>query len=1030
MKMVRTCLTVALIVLACNTLAAKTERGLYTADQLEAMRENLANHDWARQMRDQAVERAARYLDVPDAELGTWVPDPRIPRSIYVHETGCPNCGLAMRRFGNYSWIIREDRPFKVECPSCSNVYPSNDYQAFLDSDLQDRSLLTGDYPDDGWGWASPEHGEERKFWFVAWYNHWMAQRRLLPAIRELRDAYLYTEDPRYAQKCAVLLWQLAEYYPEYDYATQSRIGTEINPRYHGRLLYHTWETRTVTAVATAYDAIFPALLESHPGLEQLSGKSMAEVRDTIEEQLLRSMAWEIVNETRYIAGNYGMHQKGLLQIAAVLRDKDGDPDSDAMIDWILNNEEYNLYTMMPLHDALANLVLRDGVPFESPSYNRGWVVNLTEIAELLLANDVDVTEVPRFRKLYDWPMQILCAGQFTPSLGDSGNISSRGRFWSEEMMLFAYRTYRDPLHARLLLELNPEPGRDIFSAPITEEVKQAAAAVERDPGYDSSHLAGYGLAILQNSYPERPIAASLFYGRFIGHAHRDKMHLDLFAENASLIPDFGYPETANSTDPRRAGFFAHTVSHNTVMVDRSPQEHARGRCVAYDTGPFVQYVEAANDGVYPQCEQYRRSLAMVEVEPGRAYFVDIFRVSGGEQHDWLVHGTHADFEMNLDLTPPREGTLAGPDVEYGHYYDDETLGAAPYGSVNYFSYRGSGFQFLYNVQEADLQPETVARWDLITDEDRAVALVQANEGAFLRAFLVGEDERVFVCDGRPQQNRRGSPEEVKFVVRRRSGENLQSSFTTVFEPGAGEEMVRSVTPIATDHEQFVALRIELNSGAVHYHFNSPEPVEETEVTDGIRFAGQVGHLELDGAGEVARAYLYNATLLAVGDWALRSEGPTHTTVASCDYEENSITLADALPGGDTAEGLTVIIDTGGYGGSFEVRGIEGDRKLLFGDQEPMRSRIFVREIDADERTLMTPTMLYFTEPGMHLVNEAMEPVAQLLETPRGAVVADRDFGEDQWPDADGDGIVRAYIMEYGPGDAVTVPSSARYERR
>lgn len=1028
--MMRLSLTLILIAVLCVPAMAKTERTLYTPEQIEAMQTNLRDYDWARQIREQAVASAERYLDVPDEELATWAPDPRIPRSIYVHETACPNCGLAKRQFGNYAWIIREDRPFKVECPSCSSIYPSNDYQAFLDSDLQDRSLLTGDYPDDGWGWASPEHGEERKFWFVGWYNHWMAVRRLLPAINHLRDAYLYTGDERYAHKCAVLLWQLAEHYPEYDYAKQSRTGLEMNPRYHGRLLYHTWETRTVTAAATAYDAIFPALVEPNPQLEQLAGRSTAEIRDLIEEQLLRSMAWEIVNETRYIAGNYGMHQKGLLQIAAVLRGKDGDPTSDEMIHWILNNEEYNLYTMMPLHDALANLVLRDGVPFESPSYNLSWVVNLTEIAELLLANDVDVTEVPRFRKLYDWPTQMLAAGAFTPSLGDSGNISSRGRFWREEMMLFAYRTYRDPLYARLLLELNPEPGRSIFRAPITDEVMAAAAQVERDPGYDSNHLAGYGLAILQNSHPPRPVAASLFYGRFIGHAHRDKMHLDLFAENASLTPDFGYPETANSTDPRRAGFFAHTVSHNTVMVDRSPQELARGRCVAYDAGPFVRYVEAQNDGVYPQCEQYRRSLAMVDVEPGLSYFVDIFRVSGGEQHDWLVHGTHADFEMNLPLTEPREGTLAGPDVEYGHYYDDEVLGAAPYGSVNYFSYRGSGFQFLFNVQEADLQPETVARWDLITDEERAVALVRPNEGAFLRAFLIGEDERIFVCDGKPQQNRRGSPEEVKFVVRRRSGENLQSTFTTVFEPGAGEEVVRSVTPIATDHDQLVALRIELSSGAVHYHFNSPEPVEETEIADGIRFAGQVGHLELDAAGEVQRAYLYNATLLAFGPWSLEAESPTRTTIAACDYEANSITLADPLPGGQAAVASTVTIDTGGYGGSFEVQAVEGDRTLLFGDQEPMRSRIFVREAEPAERTLTTPTMLYFAEPGMHLVNESMEPIAQLLSLPRGAVVADRDFTADQWPDADSDGVVRAYIMEYGPGDEVMVPTSARYQRR
>jgi len=1029
-SLIRSYLIITVPLLACLSATASAENKLYTTEMLANMAENIANHAWARQIRASAVAKAARYLEVPDEELAKWVPDPRIPRAVYVHESGCPNCGLAMRKYGNYAWIISEDLPYKVECPSCGSVYPSNDYQAFIDSGFQDRSLLIGDYPDDGWGWTSPEYGEARKYWFVAWYNHWMARRRLLPAIQYLRDAYLYTSDARYAHKCAVLLWQLAEYYPRYDYVNQSRNGTEINPGYQGRLLNHTWETGTMTICATAYGAIAPAFTKPDPELEQLSGRSTDQVRDLIEEQLLRSMAYEVVNETRYIAGNYGSHQRGLLQVAATLKDKPGTPSSEEMLDWILNNKEYNIYTMMPLHDALANLVLRDGVPFESPGYNMGWVNNLTTIAELLQANGIDVTEVPRFKKLYDWLIDIVAAGQFTPALGDSDNMSHRNRLWPASTFLSAYRMYRDPLYARALLDVSPNLPQNIFAAPITDELEQAAETVEAAPGFDSKHLSGYGLAILQNSNPEEPVAASLFYGLFVGHSHRDKMHLDLFAQDASLMPDFGYPETANATDPRRFGFFAHTISHNTVMVDQSSQEATRGRCEAYDSGTICQYVEAQNDGVYPQCSQYRRSVAMVNATSAQAYVVDIFRVDGGEQHDWLVHGTHADFESNLNLSAPREGTLAGPEVEYGYFYDDEKMGAVPYGNIVYTTYRGSGFQFLYNVQEAPIKPNAVAQWNLITSGERAVPLVRANEGAFLKAFLIGEDERIFVCDGKPQQNQSGTPESVKFLVRRRAGDDLKSIFTTVFEPGAEEGLIDSVTPLATPHDQLVALRIELSSGHIHYYFNSPTAVEETEIEDGIHFAGQVGFLDLDPTGEVEQAYMYNATLLSRGDWSLTDEGPAKTTIASCDYVENSITLADPPLAGREIDRMTVIINTGGYGGAFEVTGTDGERKLLFGDQEPIRSRAYVKQIKPEERTLVTPTIFYFIEPGMHLVSEAYQPIAQLDSWGRGALIADRDFTAEQWLDADGDGTIRAYIMEYGPGDEVTVPSSVRYKRR
>ena len=1023
-------LIVMLLAVAAMPAETKTERTLLTPDKIQNIRDNIAEHDWAKAIRDSAVASAKKYLEIPDEQLARYVPDPRIPRSIYVHETGCPNCGLAMRKTGNYSWIISEKMPYKVKCPNCSKVYPDSDYQAFIDTDFKDRSVLKGEIVDDGWGWVSPKHGEKHKYWFVGWYNHWMTQRLFHRAVNSLADAYLYSDEPKYAHKCAVLLWQLAEYYPDYDYANQSRIGLEINRGYNGRLFYHTWECSTVRNTSRAYDAIFPALMDTDAELEEFTGQSMEEIRHLIEEQLLRSMATEIVNETMYIAGNYGSHQVGLLRIAATLKDTPGTPSSEDMIDWILNNEEYRVYTMMPVYDALYNLVYRDGVPFESPGYNLGWVNSLTIIADLLRVNGVDLSEVPRFKRLYDWTIDIACAGEFTPALGDSGNMSERGLFWRESIFLPAYRTYKDPLYAKILFDLNPNAGRDITAQPITEQVKAAAAQVKLEPGYDDRHLAGYGLAILQNENRENPIAASLFYGRFFGHSHLDKMHLDIFAQNCAMIPDFGYPETANSTDPRRFGFFSHTMSHNTVMVDARKQANGRGRCLAYDTGPVCQYVEAQNDNVYGQCELYRRSVAMVEVAPGQAYFIDIFRIKGGTQHDWLVHGSHADIESDLGLSEPRKaGTLAGPDVKYGYFYDDEKLGAVPYGTVSYGGYNGSGFQFLYNVQQAALKSGAYAKWNFITSGDRAVGVMHGNEGAFLKAFLIGQDEEVFVCDGKPQQNQRGTPESVKFLVRRRTGEDLESAFITVFEPGAHEDMIASVTRLDTDSDDLVALKIALNSGETHYYFNATEPVEDVAVEEGIVFSGRVGYLALDDQGEVEKAYLYNASMISKGNWKLEAEPPAATTIASCDYEKNSVTLADPVLANRNTIGSTVIINSGRYGTTFVVKGVEGADTLLFGDQEPILSRAVVREVKTEAKEILTPTTLYFVEPSTHLVSEAFVPVTRVAAKRTGAISIEDNISAAQLPDADGDGTIRAYIMEYGPGDTVQIPSSLRYQR-
>ena len=1043
-----TCVTV-LVLLASASAHAKTERGLYTAERVEVMRENLAEHEWARAIRDAAVARADKLVGTPMEELAAWVPDPRIPSAAYVHETGCPNCGLECRKFGNYPWIISGDKPWKVECPNCHNVYPSNDFQEYLETALEatpervwdetgtrttpkiprlegDRSLLTGEFADDGYGWTSPDH--DQKYWFVAWYNKWMITRRLLPAITDLSEAYLYTDEPKYAEKCAVLLWQLAEYYPDYDYTNKSRYGTEVNSAYYGRLQYHTWECFTVDVCVRAYDAIFPALVdgvaaEAAPGLEEFAGKGLEEIRGLIEEQLLRNMAWEIVNETRVIAGNYGMHQKGLLEIAAVLKGTPGDPSSEQMVDWILNNEEYSLYTFMPLYDALYNLIYRDGVPFESPGYSLHWVEDLSVIADLLKLNGVDVYQEPRFRKLYDWTIQMITAGNFTPALGDSGNMSNRGTILRESVFLAGFRAYGDPIYAKALMRVNANAGNDLFEEPIGDALKAAAAEYEGELGYDDQHLAGYGLATLQSGGQDDPFAVGLFYGRFVGHSKRDKMHLDIFAENCSMIPNFGYPETANSNDPRRAGFFWNTVSHNTVVVDESMQADGRGRCLAYDVGDGFQYVEARNDDVYPQCDEYRRSVATVDVADAR-YVIDIFRVKGGEQHDWIVYGSHADLASNLELSEPRAGTLAGEDVDYGHFYDDEVLGAAKYGTVGYFGYRGSGYQFLKSPREAELTPGGHVKWDFITSGDRALSQMQGNEGAFLKAHLIGEGERVIACDGVPQQNQSGTPETVKFVVRRRVGEDLNSTFGTVFEPGAGETIIQSVERLRVGGENLVALMITLADGARHYYFNATEPVAEVR-TGPVRFSGTVGFVATDADGEVTTGYARNGSKLAIGEWQLESEAPTRATVTACDYGANTIALDQPV---GAAVGTTAIVDSGAYGASFVVTEISDGNVIHFGDQHPAMARAAIVKADPETRTLASSTLMNFALPGLHVVNEAMEAIGQ-VESMTGGIVVDREFEAEQFADTNGDGLVHAYLMEYGPGDAVELPTSARYVR-
>jgi len=145
---------------------------------------------------------------------------------------------VGVTRVGDYNWIIDPKLPFKIKCPVDGTVFPTNDYAAYDKSGFKDKKGWDTQYVDDGWGWADPKTGE--KYWFVAYYNHWMWHKHVVPAIEDLSQAYLLTGDEKYAHKAAVMLYRVAQVYPGMDHAKQSRYGTMMAARgivYPGKII-------------------------------------------------------------------------------------------------------------------------------------------------------------------------------------------------------------------------------------------------------------------------------------------------------------------------------------------------------------------------------------------------------------------------------------------------------------------------------------------------------------------------------------------------------------------------------------------------------------------------------------------------------------------------------------------------------------------------------------------------------------------------------------------------------------------------
>lgn len=1013
---------------------AESERTYYTDARLAILRSNLKQYGWARQKRDEIFAAADRWARYDDEKLRSIVIPPRVPRGYQVNNFGCPVHGVEVHAQGLYKWVIDFDNPFKVTCPAGGETYPSNDFARYLGSDMVDRSLLTGPYPDDGWGWPRP--GEEEPYWFVAYYTHW-SMRQFLPAsITSLSKAALLCEDPeqagRYAHKCALILWQLSVYYPEYAYEKQSREG-RARSDYKGKLFNAIWEVDVPVYCAPAYDAVRP-FLKQDTALQKLAGKTAEEIDAMIRERLLLEAATCITDQSRRIRGNYGSHQWALVILSQVLNEQAIHPTSEEMIQYVLANPNIDLYTDLGIRDALENLIYRDGMPFESPGYNRGWVSHLTDVAEALIHVGVNLFETPRFKKLLTWPFEIQVAGQFTPSHGDTGDMFARGAMWSPEVCRTALPHIRDPRMARVL---RSDGGleNDLFDEPSDELLARFSEAETPPTGCNTFHFPAYGLANLQCGSEENRTAVSFFYGSHGAHMHHDQLNISLFSYGNALLTDIGYPEQTDPFNHKRYGFFNNTIAHNTVVVDAVKQGRGPGKLHAFQPNGFAQVVDASCEGAYPDnVDLYRRANMLVQVTPTQSYLFDVFYVRGGHQHDYSAHGTQAEFFCDPPLGPvQKSGTLAGPDVPYEHFYDDPELKDRPLGSVPYGGYRGSGYQFLTGVRSAPFRGEAVCEWRLT--EPKEGQPERAWQGIGLRAHLVGESEELIACDG-PVQKYNYLPKTVKFLIRRRTGSNLASTFATLYEPYKDQPWIERVsqTELEPDDGRAAGVLVELTDGGRHYLFHSLAPNQAYTLDNRVYVEGQAACLVLDGGGDPVRAMLLNGAKLAMGDFSLKGKGLRRSKIVSVDYDGGTVEIAHPLLHGDLLPGQAILVAPDGFADCVTLQKVISKTRFWIGNEDLQVAGGPIVDIRPGENQILSGAANPHAQIGMTVFNCRKAPQGRLAEKIESGWTLDRTglgpLKPEDFPKAKGDRMPRYSVVMAAPGDEVCIPHLAQFQRR
>ncbi|RJP24299.1 MAG: hypothetical protein C4527_19170 [Candidatus Omnitrophota bacterium] len=823
-----------LIVILSTSYSSEHERrfkkqagALYPHTLVETAIDNARSHSWAREIQERITARSRPWLEASDDDLWNAMFGPTISPSWMVWSDGiCPACKKDVKM---YNWQIDVwKHPFKVCCPNCAALFPTNDFQAYYRSGLNehgvfdpnraDRTLLfhaehaDGNDPlrsfgvDDGEGYVEGE----KRWRFIGYYlsaGQW--RQKIIGGIASLSEAYLVTGDSVYARKAAILLDRVADVYPTFDF---SQIGWVYETRGH-RGYVSTWHDacEEVREMAQGYDRIFDAIKNDEQLVQFLSAKAKEfslENRKSTFTEIQANIENNIFHHTlahrQRIESNFPRTPIALLTIETVL-------------EWPNNREKI----LSLLSDIANESLLEDGMTGEkgltgySAIFPHGFAELIARFDRLDPVLFADLYEKHKdIYKTYRFYIDTWCLDRFYPHEGDCGSFGmetpryggvtfSRPAMSAEPSMFqFLWRLYEltgDTDFVKILYHANDEQldalPHDICAENPQEfqnKVKTIIDAKGKEIHLSDIQKKEWGLSILRSGEGDHRRAVWLDHDAGGRHSHRDGLNIGLFAKGLDLLPDFGYPPVGyGGWGAPKAVWYTKTAAHNTVVVDGNNQQAAKGVTTLWGSGKQVHMVRVSAPDLI-KGEQYERTVALVDISPQDFYVVDIFHVTGGRDHAKFMSSFFGKCETkNLTLTPSAD---FGHETEMRNFRTDAN---PPFGwSVDWTVEDRYGY--------LPAKKEIHLRYTDLTYK----AQVSLSE-CWVDSGLFG-----------------GSPEWIPRLMIRRTQEQppLASCFAGIIEPHEGESSIRAIRRLPltfqgqpTPCEMCGVIQLDLKDGRRQY---------------------------------------------------------------------------------------------------------------------------------------------------------------------------------------------------------------------
>ena len=696
-----------------------------------------------------------------------------IPDKTGFRFVGCPDCDAGAQE-GQLRWSIKD--PYRVQCRYCEMVFPNEAYP--------DDQVLQVVNPV-GKRVTYPFWEDETGFRYYFRAKAWREARVYFAAISEdLGQLYQATGDMAYARRAVLILDAFARYYPgflvSYDRAHEQKgfVFEPPYPNFGGK--WGRWRADEMpTNLALAYDAIYTS-----GELERLS-----DAKKRIEDDFFRGA----IRQEGFQEITYGNASPRIYVGYAVIGRVLGDPEL--------------------VHEA----VRRSLGLFERQFYADGfWHEGSLGYHRMTMAGMQGVFDA---LKGYSDPL---------------GYVSDDGVRYDN---LDLERDIAIVRKANQLLDICRYPdGRwipmhDAWARLDSRRVDPNVKPLEESR---STLLPGVGHAWLGRGKGEHQVQVHLHFSGAYGHAHADNLNLMLFAKGQELLSDVGYTHT------RYRSWAASTLCHNTVLIDEKEQHTDRrditdGSLLAFEAAyDAVQWVEASGEDVYPElAEEYRRLVMLVNAGEEDHYVVDVFRVQGGEQRDWVMHGS-ADVDMRTEVSVPLqhygENLLPGVKVRFPEHERDRGDAEG----------RNVALAFFQNVSHSDRA-------------ENARVTFHGDDAVAVRIHLMGlKNSELFVGDA-PSVRRADEDEplldrfRMPMLMVRQKG-RLPSRFMAVHEPFRDKAFIDSMEVVDIG-ERGVYLKVRHRGRTDHIVLH---PGTEVFHRGDLTFQGEVGFVrEQDGAARV-----------------------------------------------------------------------------------------------------------------------------------------------------------------------------------